>query len=134
MKKLDQNTLIGIFALLTFIGFFIYIYNQGRRKGTFIADIGDDYIKPGFSPDKFVEDGKRILSNWVNNSLRNDYFQSLNNLSDGELKTVYNAYNQKYLTSGQTFVELIKAAFMPLIIGVNYKTLVLDRFNRMSLP
>lgn len=137
MKKLTQDQLILIFALLLFVGILLYVYNQGKRKGLPIADIGDDYVRPAFNPDVWVTEGNYLLTNWsvwaTNADARTNYLERLNTLADGELKMVYNSYNDKYRKDGKTFVQVIKDAWITTIFEQNPKTLILDRFQRMQL-
>ena len=135
MKKVTQDQLVLVFAIMLFIGILLYVYNQGRRKGTTIADIGDDYVRPGFNPSVLVQDGHDILTKFATGAnARDEYFRRLNELSDGELKTVYNAYNDRYFKKDKkTFVQVIKDAWFTVVFGTSPKTLVLERFERMQL-
>lgn len=137
MKKVTQDQLILVFAIMLFIGILLYVYNQGKRKGLPIADIGDDYVRPAFNPSAWVSEGHYLLTDWTvwatGAEKRTKYLERLNTLSDGELKTVYNAYNEKYLNTGKTFVQVIREAWVTTVFEQNPKNIILDRFQRMQL-
>lgn len=61
MKKVNQDQLVLIFAIVFFIGILLYVYNQGKRGGVKIADIGDDYVRPAFNADLWVTEGNLSL-------------------------------------------------------------------------
>ncbi len=135
MKKVSNEQLLVVFSILVIVSVAVYYYNKGKRKGTYIADIGDDYVRENFVPDLWSIEGNRLLTNFfVSGGERGDYLKRLDTLSDGELKTVYNDYNQRYLKDGKTFVQVIKDAWLTAVFETNPKTIILKRYEKLNLP
>ena len=135
MKKINQQDLALILGILLFVGFLIYIYNRGKQSGLPIADIGDDVVRPGFSPNAIGDQFHGLFAKLqLNADGRIKWLNNFNQLSDGEIKTVYNYYRDKYGSEGKTLTQVLEDAVIVVWFQNNPKQFVLDRLARLQLP
>lgn len=136
MKDLKKQTyiliIIAFILIIVIIG--INAYNTGRNAGNVIPTIDQSQVRPGFSATPYAQEAHQLLTNITGGDARQTFFIKLNQLSDAELMLVYNEYNKVYKKEKKTLTQVINNAWLTVLFGTNYKTIVLERMHRLNLP